>query len=290
MQVEFSDQTLSYGDDRRILSHRIRKVYEHEGFYYVLLNNWSLRIYQVRDGRLKRIAKPKGLFGEKLLFHQNILYGMADAGYECGVMAFVAIRHCHELRHKYPKAQCKNIQEELFGCSLYDGIFVGNLPIVLVENGYYINDERSIFIVRTVRERDDGSSMVYITYGEWNHFRHGDTLFSYNGYVYAIGTDQKKYVDPQTRCDCKAPIDQHQLVCNVFLPIGNELININHTVSQPGILELVDPLNQMVFKGTRQYRGQWSQTYYEFQMNKHYPSPNVIRSEQLSDIVLLLQV
>lgn len=268
--MQFDDNRLICGNEVRTLACKVNSVTEHEGFYYVLLQNWKLRIYKILNGKMKLVIKPRHEYGESILFYQNVMYAVSNPGYQLGSMTCVTFRHCHELRDKYPKQQCRHVKEELYGSDYRDSIFLDHIPILLTDGHDYINDKRHITLLNRKYGYSAGNSM---------NINHADKLFVYNGYLYAVGTDMKKYSDKQ------GPTEQHQLVCYIMLPVKDRLVIVDKLTSEPGCMYLRDPLNNVTFHTIGRLRNNWK--YYEIEMKQYVACPNVTDKNHLCDIGII---
>lgn len=163
------------------------------------------------NNRIKRVCRVTGTYGTFLHFYQNILFAADDWAYECGLSTKVNIRHCHELRHKYPKKQCKYVDDEMYGEYYIDSLLVKDKPILLVE-GHYQNSPNTVYIMDYKRL----------------DVNHAVCLHNVNDYIYAIGYDDN---------------DEH-MICYIILPYGNELIMIDTLLGNHETI--VDKFNHVI--------------------------------------------
>jgi len=296
--MHFQDTMIYWTNGSRDLYHPIRAIYEQPMYesiraqkrsvevsmlYYVLFQNQKLKVYSINNGHLKRITAPKGEFGDRFLFYQNVAYGVSEPGWELGSSVYFRLRHCAEL--KYPKKQCDNISSDILDASICDTILFNEIPLLLDHGDEY--PERKLMILchkYTIYEETDpyhslGTYCINSTDAHIN-LNHVTRLYSYNSYIYALGCDTKLHKPNGCYYLQEQSSDQHQLVCYVLMlrmgSSGPRFIIIDSIVSEPGAQELHDPLNQLLFTLVN-YEGDQPLKYWEryFIMTPYKPSSEI---------------
>lgn len=137
-------------------STKIKRIYEYGGLYYVLFKNWKVHIYRLCENTAIRIIKLKGIFGEKLIFYQNIMLGVGTDSYDSGLLTYCRLLYCQEIKNT--KAQCKNFTEEIYDTTLYDAIIdqETSIPILLLEG----EDRQLLLLKRNYLHTDTVVAMV----------------------------------------------------------------------------------------------------------------------------------
>lgn len=280
--MQYQGNELLYSDKSRKLSSNIRNVYEHEGFYYVLLDNGKVNIYATSNANIKLISRLKGTFGVELFFWQNIMLGVDDPGYELGDMTYARLRHCHEI--KGYKKQCRNITEEIYCYSYYDALIMDGLPILLLDGHNYLKGKRYALILKRKYEYCPEFRTYGSTSGEFLKLFHANKLFQYNGYIYAVGVDKGIYRDGYG--DKLLEPKYHKMVCHIILPCKDELLICEKIISEPGDLCINEAMNKLRF--TAHIVDDSGYMRYEFRMERNNPIPYIKRPYSLSDVTIVV--